>query len=128
MNPLQERHQLLTRRHFFGRSATGIGTVNATNLVNNWPSSAPQFSFTLSASPANLTLLQGAFGSTTITMLTILIVGIFLAWWYAKRLAADPRLWGPTGAPMKGEAYFYADIQTGRVGPDQVPAEAKYEF
>jgi subtilase family serine protease len=48
--------------------ATGIGTVNATNLVNNWPSSAPQPSFTLSASPANLTLLQGASGSTTITI------------------------------------------------------------
>jgi phosphatidylglycerol---prolipoprotein diacylglyceryl transferase len=30
------------------------------------------------------------------------IAGIFLAWWYAKRLAADPRLWGPAGAPMKG--------------------------
>ncbi len=30
------------------------------------------------------------------------IVGIFLAWWYAKRLTADPRLWGPDGAPMKG--------------------------
>ena len=30
------------------------------------------------------------------------IVGIFLAWWYAKRLAANPRLWGPAGAPMSG--------------------------
>ena len=32
------------------------------------------------------------------------------------------------GAPMKGEAYFYADIRPGRVGPDQTPAEEKYEF
>jgi len=32
------------------------------------------------------------------------------------------------GAPMKGESYFYADIRPGRVGPDQVPAESKYEF
>ena len=29
------------------------------------------------------------------------IVGIFLGWWYAKRLVATPRLWGPAGAPMK---------------------------
>jgi phosphatidylglycerol:prolipoprotein diacylglycerol transferase len=28
------------------------------------------------------------------------IVGILLAWWYARRLAANARLWGPTGAPM----------------------------
>lgn len=33
-----------------------------------------------------------------------------------------------SGAPMKGEAYFFADIQPGRVGPDQAPADAKYEF
>jgi subtilase family serine protease len=48
--------------------ATGIGSVNAANLVNNWPSAAPQPSFTLSASPATLTILQGSFGSTTITV------------------------------------------------------------
>jgi len=48
--------------------ATGIGTVNAANLVNNWPSSAPQTSFTLSAAPTTLTILQGSFGSTTITI------------------------------------------------------------
>jgi phosphatidylglycerol:prolipoprotein diacylglycerol transferase len=29
------------------------------------------------------------------------IAGIFIAWWYAKRLAGDPALWGPGGAPMK---------------------------
>jgi len=33
-----------------------------------------------------------------------------------------------SGAPMKGEAYFYADIQAGRTGPDQAPADEKYEF
>lgn len=48
--------------------ATGVGTVNVANLVNNWPSSAPQPSFTLSASSTSLTLLQGASGSTTITI------------------------------------------------------------
>jgi hypothetical protein len=32
------------------------------------------------------------------------------------------------GAPMKGEAYFYAGIEAGRVGPDQKPADPKYEF
>jgi phosphatidylglycerol---prolipoprotein diacylglyceryl transferase len=29
------------------------------------------------------------------------IAGIFIAWWYAKRLVADAGLWGPAGAPMK---------------------------
>jgi subtilase family serine protease len=48
--------------------ATGIGTVNAANLVNNWPPFASQSSFTLSASPTSLTFLQGAAGSTTITI------------------------------------------------------------
>jgi phosphatidylglycerol:prolipoprotein diacylglycerol transferase len=28
------------------------------------------------------------------------IAGIFLGWWYAKRLVADRRLWGPAGSPM----------------------------
>ena len=28
------------------------------------------------------------------------IVGIFFAWWYARRLAANARLWGAGGAPM----------------------------
>src|SRR3989442_1418731 len=48
--------------------ATGIGTINAANLTNNWPSSSQQPGFTVSASPANLTLLQGAAGSTAITI------------------------------------------------------------
>ena len=29
------------------------------------------------------------------------IVGIFLGWWYAKRLVGDQTLWGPAGSPMK---------------------------
>jgi subtilase family serine protease len=48
--------------------ATGIGTLNATNLVNNWPGSTPQPSFTLSALPTSLTIVQGAAGSTAITI------------------------------------------------------------
>jgi len=32
------------------------------------------------------------------------------------------------GAPMKGEAYFFADIRAGHVGPDQIPPEPKFEF
>jgi hypothetical protein len=46
--------------------ATGIGTVNAANLVNNWPASAPQPGFTLSASATSLMFLQGAAASSTI--------------------------------------------------------------
>jgi hypothetical protein len=29
---------------------------------------------------------------------------------------------------MKGESYNRADIVVGRVGPDQTPAEPRYEF
>jgi hypothetical protein len=32
------------------------------------------------------------------------------------------------GAPMKGESYNRADIEAGRVGPEQTPADPKYEF
>ncbi|HUJ33059.1 MAG TPA: protease pro-enzyme activation domain-containing protein, partial [Candidatus Acidoferrum sp.] len=46
--------------------ATGIGSVNAANLVNNWLVSGPNFS--LSASPSNVTLTQGAGGTSTITV------------------------------------------------------------
>jgi hypothetical protein len=48
--------------------ATGIGTVNAANLVSNWPGSTTQPSFTLSASPTSLTFPQGSSGSATITI------------------------------------------------------------
>jgi phosphatidylglycerol---prolipoprotein diacylglyceryl transferase len=30
------------------------------------------------------------------------IAGIFIAWWYSKRLVAKATLWGPSGPPMKG--------------------------
>ena len=46
--------------------ATGIGTVNAANLVNNWPGGSPNFS--LSASPSSLTITQGSNGTSTITV------------------------------------------------------------
>ena len=48
--------------------ATGIGTVNVANLVNNWPgSSTPNFS--LSPSPGSVTITQGgAGGASTITV------------------------------------------------------------
>jgi subtilase family serine protease len=46
--------------------ATGIGTVNAANLVNNWPSSTPNFA--LSASPNSVTITQGSNGTSTITI------------------------------------------------------------
>src|SRR6476660_257321 len=32
------------------------------------------------------------------------------------------------GCPMKGESYPRADIVIGRVGPDQIPADPKFEF
>ena len=48
--------------------ATGIGTINATNLVNNWPGAAQTPSFTLSASPSSLSIVQGSNGSSTITV------------------------------------------------------------
>lgn len=35
MHPLHERQLLLTRRHFFGRSATGIGAVALASLLHN---------------------------------------------------------------------------------------------
>jgi hypothetical protein len=46
--------------------ATGIGTVNAANLVNNWPGGAPNF--TLSASPTSLSIAQSSNGTSTITV------------------------------------------------------------
>jgi subtilase family serine protease len=46
--------------------ATGIGSVNATSLVNNWPGVAPIQGFLLSATPGSLTLVQGTSGTSTI--------------------------------------------------------------
>ena len=34
MHPISEHQQLLTRRHFFGRTATGIGTAALASLLN----------------------------------------------------------------------------------------------
>src|SRR5258708_1993623 len=48
--------------------ATGIGSVNAANLVNNWPSSTSAPNFTLSAAPGSLTITQGSSGQVTITV------------------------------------------------------------
>jgi hypothetical protein len=46
--------------------ATGIGSVNAANLVNNWPVTGPNFS--LSASPSSVSITQGTSGTSTITI------------------------------------------------------------
>ena len=43
--------------------ATGIGTVNATNLVNNWPAV-----FTVAAIPATVSLIQGGSVTTAINI------------------------------------------------------------
>ncbi|MFZ1918146.1 MAG: S53 family peptidase [Terriglobales bacterium] len=43
--------------------ASGIGTVNAYNLVNNWPAG-----FTLTADPSTLSIGQGGQGTTAITI------------------------------------------------------------
>ncbi len=48
--------------------ATGIGTLNAANLVNGWPS-LPTQNFSISASPASVTITQGgAPGTSTVTV------------------------------------------------------------
>src|SRR5947208_6011577 len=36
MNPIHERFQTLTRRHFFGRAALGLGTAALTSLAPGW--------------------------------------------------------------------------------------------
>jgi regulation of enolase protein 1 (concanavalin A-like superfamily) len=48
--------------------ATGIGSINAANLVNNWPGVTPLQGFSLTASPNSLTVLQGTSGSSTISV------------------------------------------------------------
>src|SRR5256712_210495 len=47
--------------------ATGIGSINAANLVNNWPNSTP--AFLLSASPSSLSLTQGTNVTTAISVI-----------------------------------------------------------
>src|ERR1700682_1225261 len=44
--------------------ATGIGSLNAANLVNNWPGTKPIF--TLSTSSSSVSVIQGSTGSTTV--------------------------------------------------------------
>ena len=46
--------------------ATGIGSVNAANLVNNWPGVGPNFA--LSPSPNAVTIMQGSSGTSTIAI------------------------------------------------------------
>jgi subtilase family serine protease len=48
--------------------ATGIGTINANNLVNNWPSAPIVGQFDVSASPATLNIAHGQAASSTITV------------------------------------------------------------
>ena len=48
--------------------ASGIGSVNVANLVNNWPASSASPDFSLSASPTNLTITQGSQGTSTIAV------------------------------------------------------------
>jgi hypothetical protein len=45
--------------------ATGIGSLNAANLVNSWPTKA---TFTLSATPYNVSVTQGSSATSTITV------------------------------------------------------------
>ncbi len=48
--------------------ATGIGSLNATNLVSNWPTGEPNPSFTLSASPGSLSITRGTSGTSMVTI------------------------------------------------------------
>ena len=51
--------------------ATGIGTINAANLANNWPGAGSIPGFSLSANPAALSITQGTNGATTITITSL---------------------------------------------------------
>ena len=42
MNPLRESELIATRRHFFGRSAAGIGTAALASLLNPKLFAAPK--------------------------------------------------------------------------------------
>ena len=46
--------------------ATGIGTINAANLVNQWP--APRPNFSLAATPASVSITQGASGTAVVAI------------------------------------------------------------
>jgi subtilase family serine protease len=49
--------------------ATGIGTVNVTNLANAWPASTTP-NFSLSAAPSSVTITQGGAGGTSTITIT----------------------------------------------------------
>jgi hypothetical protein len=48
--------------------ATGIGSINALNLLNSWPGISPIQGFSLAASPGSMTLVQGGNGSSAISV------------------------------------------------------------
>ena len=48
--------------------ATGIGTINAANLVNNWPEPTPGFTFA-AAAPSALTIIHGNSGTSAIAII-----------------------------------------------------------
>ena len=48
--------------------ATGIGSVNATNLVNGWPGAGATADYALSDSPGSVSIVQGTSGTSTITV------------------------------------------------------------
>ena len=41
-NPVEQSHLLQTRRHFFGRSSTGIGVAALASLMNESAQAGPQ--------------------------------------------------------------------------------------
>jgi subtilase family serine protease len=48
--------------------ATGLGSINARNLVNNWSSAAPVGQFTVSSNPSTLSFASGSSGTATLTV------------------------------------------------------------
>ena len=50
--------------------ATGIGTVNAANLVNAWPTTSTP-SFSLNASPSSVAVTQSSSGTSTISVVPV---------------------------------------------------------
>jgi len=48
--------------------ATGIGSVNATNLVNGWPGATSTPDYALSESPTSVSAVQGGSATTTVTV------------------------------------------------------------
>src|SRR5207248_3320955 len=48
-------------------AVTGVGTVDANSMVNNWSGSTPNPDFGISASPTSVSVAQGGNGTSTIT-------------------------------------------------------------